>query len=97
MRRRRLHRPAGPTPRPRLRLALATTALLLAACDDYIACTPVLKTEHGQLELQDREAVVRGACGRLREPAPLLVGTRWCPVLSCSSDQPGCVIDEGPT
>jgi MYXO-CTERM domain-containing protein len=96
MRRRRLLRRSPPNPRPRqsLRLPLATTLLLLAACDDYIACTPVLKTDNGQLELQDLEAVVRGACGRMREPAPLLVGTRWCPVLMCSEDQPGCVIDE---
>jgi MYXO-CTERM domain-containing protein len=81
MRRTSLHRPLG------------AGLLLLAACDDYIACTPVLKTELGQLELQDYE-VVLGACRRLREPAPLLVGTRWCPILSCDSGQPGCVIDE---
>jgi MYXO-CTERM domain-containing protein len=52
-----------------------------------------LKSEVGQLELQDYD-VVLGACHRLREPAPLLVGTRWCPVLMCAEDQPGCVIDE---
>lgn len=79
--------------RRRLRLPVATSLLLLAACDDYIGCTPVLKSEQGQLELQDHR-VVRGACGRLREPAPLLVDTRWCPVLACDPELPGCVLDE---
>jgi len=98
MLRRRLHYRTAPSPRPRrsLRLPLATTLLLLAACDDYITCTPVLKTEQGQLELQDTTSVVRGTCGRLREPAPLLVGTRWCPVFGCGNEVPGCVIDDDP-
>lgn len=87
-------RPPWRAPR-RASLRLLGLALLLsAACDDYIVCTPVLKSEQGQLELQDAREVVHGACGRLREPAPLLVGTRWCPVLMCSDDQPGCSIDE---
>ncbi len=72
---------------------LGLVLLLLAACDDYLVCIPTLKSERGQLALQDYD-VVRGPCGRLREPAPLLVGTRWCPVLTCDADQPGCVIDE---
>ena len=92
-----MHRRLPPRrPRSSLRLPLATTLLLFAACDDYIACTPVLKTEQGQLELRDTTSVVRGTCGRLREPAPLLVGTRWCPVLACDDGLPGCVIDEDP-
>jgi hypothetical protein len=72
---------------------LGVALLLLAACDDYIACTPVLKSELGQLELQAYD-VVHGTCQLLREPAPLLVGTRWCPVLGCDPGQAGCVVDE---
>lgn len=67
--------------------------LLGVACDDDLLCTPVLETENGNVELLD-SAMMHGACRRLREPAPLLVGTRWCPVLSCNEDEPGCVRDE---
>ncbi|MCA9707249.1 MAG: hypothetical protein KDK70_15460 [Myxococcales bacterium] len=88
--------PASPsrrTGRRTLRTGAGVALLLAMACDEDLFCTPVLESEQGQVELLDA-ALVRGACRRFRDPGPLLVGTRWCPVLSCDAEQAGCVLDE---
>jgi hypothetical protein len=86
------------SPRIRTRVSpwriAAALALLAAACDDHIGCVPVLRTEAGELELHETGAVA-GACRRLREPGPLLVGTRLCPRLECGEDVAGCADADG--
>jgi len=74
--------------------AIALVLLGSGACDEFVGCAPVLTTDNGQLELHDQTLTV-GACRRLREPAPLLEGARWCPAVRCSGDVTGCENDEG--
>lgn len=80
--------------RRRSALRAAGLGLLFAAgCDEYVGCAPVLTTEAGQLELHDQVVTV-GACRRLRAPAPLVEGARWCPAVQCHPDVPGCENDD---
>lgn len=74
--------------------AWALVLLSVGACDESVGCAPVLTTQGGQLEFHD-QAITVGACQRLRESAPLLVGAQWCPALRCGADVPGCENDDG--
>ncbi|MBL4686838.1 MAG: hypothetical protein JKY37_19730 [Nannocystaceae bacterium] len=65
----------------------------VGACDEYVGCAPVLTTQDGQLEFHD-QAITVGACLRLRHPAPLLEGARWCPAVRCGTDVEGCEDDD---
>ncbi len=90
---RRLPAPRHAPPRRRIRYALALAVLGCVACDEYLGCTPVLTSEEGQLQFEESQIVV-GACGRLRGPGPLLVGSRWCPLIGCHPEVPGCEEDQ---
>lgn len=82
------------TPRRPRRPAIIFFALIgVGACDEYVGCAPVLTTQDGQLEFHD-QAITVGACQRLRQPAPLLEGARWCPAVRCGTGVEGCEDDD---
>lgn len=68
---------------------IGAVLVVVAGCDRHLGCEPVLRTTGAQLELLAPDTIV-GACDSIRDVGPVLVGTRVCPTLRCSTDVPGC-------
>jgi MYXO-CTERM domain-containing protein len=63
--------------------------LVLAGCHEHVGCTPVLTGEASQLQFFDA-TLIASACDRLHEARAIVAGSRFCPVLGCHPDVPGC-------
>jgi MYXO-CTERM domain-containing protein len=74
---------------PHLRCAIAMLGLGLLGCHEHVGCTPALTGEASQLQFFDA-TLVASACDRIHGVRAIVAGSRFCPVLACHPDVPGC-------